>query len=273
MEYKSEERAKHAKVNRSIMLAWGIVSGAIATVVLLIVALVVFWNMDRLHREITKSTERRTPLAVDQQLRALVNAGRFSLLSDNMSDYKLVYTPRDWNIAVADFYEKTGVLLHLRTEDSAYWLTQQGREEAYREAFGDEDMTGPYLLIIFSRQKDSERPRDEYAHICGTAAAALIDMEAAAIIEDCVSRRYLFRRGIYFESYPAALAYAAKRIMTPSVAPSLLPALLLCAVVIPGVAAFFIIRHRKHKKDEAIHEVLNTDIDELAKQARDQGGR
>jgi hypothetical protein len=269
MEYKTEERARHAKVTRKIKLIWGVISGSIAALFLLFFILALFRILDETHNEITKSTKSRKPLAVDRQISAQVNSGRLPLLTDNYTAYKVVYNVRDWNIAAADFFEKTGVLIHFRTEDSGQWLTQPMLEEAYREAFDDDAMTGPFMLLMLSAQADTNWRHDTYAYICGDAAAGLIDMEAGAIIEDCVRSAYTFASDTYRSGYPGALAYAAGRIMSRSVAPSTVPSILLFAVVIPGLAVFFVLRRKRYKKDEEIHKLLNTDLDELVRQVRE----
>jgi hypothetical protein len=259
MEYRDREREQYGKVNRRLKRLWIIISSVIAGVVLLILFLSYIVVISQTHNAITKSTRARKPIPVDERLLARLNAGRVVLFTDNTERQEVNYPDR-WNIAVIKFYEETGVLLHYRTEDDGEWLTLEKLEEAYREAFDDPEMSGPFMLIM------SAKPRgySEYAYISGDEATLFVDREAAQILLDCIRNPWRFTGGNYNDYYKNALNYAANRMMTVSISPAVWPTVALFLVIIPGVIVFFIIRRRRFKKDEEIHAILNTELDEIA---------
>ena len=264
MEYKNIERARTKKIARKAKKVWTVTASIITGFIIFSVCLGVLLDLHETDSRITKSTRHRTGIPTEPEVTAMINSGRWSSLTmypEIQSKGGYISNEVQWGLAVGEFYERTGVLVHFYIPDKIGY-TKEEVKDIYVKVFDDADFKGPFFLYLSGKQSEPWGKQQEF--VMGDKAAQFMDGEATRILMDSLENPWRYSNTDWRECwYATALKKAGERMMKPTVSRALPVGIgMLTAVVV--IIVLIIIWSKKHRKDEETYNILNTPLEELA---------
>jgi len=269
MEYKNIERARAKKIASKAKKAWIIIASIITAGIILLICVSILVALHEADSGITKSTRHRTGLPTDPEITALINGGRWSAVTlyPAIPTWEFVTNEVQWRLAVGQFYERTGVLVHFYAPDRVGY-TKEELEEIYISVFDDAEFKGPFFLYLSA--KNTEEWGYQYEYLMGNKAAQFMDFEAISILMESLEYPWRYSDANWRECrYAFALRKAGERMMTPTKSKATPVAIGMLAVVVI-IPVFIIIWKKRHKKDEETYRILNTSLDTLAAESEEE---